>query len=109
MSRALLSKLLAAWVCLAALVLPCAARDGHTVEEREYVKARVARIGQSGELRVSLAGLGREFRLRVGINPRVDRWTDPGGSHHYRGVLEGVPHSWVRMSMAGESLRGMIY
>ncbi len=109
MLRAPFSKLLAAWAGLVALAMPCAARDSATVQELEYVKARVAAIGQSGELRVNVSALGREFQLRVGVNPRVDRWAPPGGLHHYQGVLEGVPHSWVRVSIAGESLRGVIY
>lgn len=109
MLRVSLSKLLAACAGLAALALPCAARDGATVEELEYVKARVNAVGQSGELRVDLAALGREYQMRVSVNPRIDRWAPPGGFHHYRGVLEGVSHSWVRVSIAGQALRGVLY
>ena len=103
--QARVSKLFA----LAMLALPCAARERATVQELEYAKATVAGIGQAGELRVSLSALGREYQMRLSVNPRVDRWAPPGGVHHYRGVLEGARHSWVRVSIAGESLRGVIY
>jgi len=109
MLRSVRSKLLAAGIGLSVLVAPCAARDDGRVEELEYVKASVARIGQSDELRVSLSGLGREYRLRLSVNSRVDRWAGSGGSHHYLGVLEGLANTWVRVSIAGQSLRGVIY
>ena len=110
MFRSLTCKLLAALAALGALVaLPCAARERRVVEEMEYVQATVSKVGQSDELRVSLSALGGEYRLRVSVNPRIDRWAASGELHHYQGTLEGVPDSWVRVSIAGESLRGVIY
>lgn len=101
---------LAALSIIAALtVLPCAARDAPVVDEFEYIQARVSKVDSTQELRVTVSALGRAYHLRVGPNPRLDRWAGSSHWRHYQGTIEGDPGSWVRVSIDGDLVRGVIF
>ena len=100
----------AALAVLAALMaFPCASGDARLADGSERVHVAVAKLGTTDGMRVSFAALGRDFRLRLTPNPRLARWAAGSRWHQYTGQLEGVGSSWVRLSVAGESLRGVIY
>ncbi|HET9865068.1 MAG TPA: M12 family metallo-peptidase, partial [Steroidobacteraceae bacterium] len=60
-------------------------------------------------LRASFFANGREYRLRVEPNRRVQRASTGGHWRQYAGVIEGNDSSWVRLAIAGQALRGVIY
>ena len=77
-------------------------------QNAERVLPVVSKLQGRGELRVAFSAHGRDFRLALAPNARLERWSN-GQWHHYAGTLEGASGSWARVSVAGESLRGVIF
>jgi hypothetical protein len=77
-------------------------------ENAERVLPVISKLQGRGELQVTFAAHGRDFRLALAPNARLERWSN-GQWHHYAGRLEGASGSWARVSVAGESLRGVIF
>jgi hypothetical protein len=100
--------LLALAACSALTAAPCLSREGLLVEELARVEASVSKLGTDG-LRVSFEAKDRDYRLRLVPNPRLVRWATGSRWQHYSGVLERVPGSWARLSVAGNSLSGVIF
>jgi hypothetical protein len=100
--------LLALAVCSALTAAPCLSREGVWVEELARVETSVSKLGNAG-LRVSFAAKGRDYRLRLAPNPHLARWATGSRWQHYTGGLEQVPGSWARLSIAGNSLSGVIF
>ena len=77
-------------------------------------KTVVGKTSTSTVRKVHLNAYGRRFELVLEKNTRLSgalpSSTDDGPSLSlYKGALENVPHSWVRMSAKGQSVRGMIW
>jgi hypothetical protein len=52
---------------------------------------------------------GRDFRLQLSTNPRLAQVAAGSSTQFYQGTLEGVPGSWVRISIHDGLPRGMIW
>jgi hypothetical protein len=76
--------------------------------DAERVLPVVSKLEGSGELRVTFAAQGRDFRLELMPNRRLERWSD-GQWHHYAGALAGAKGSWARVSLGDGSLRGVLF
>lgn len=88
--------------------VPCVSREPATVILSERVRPAIVRQGKESALRVSLAANGRVHHLRLGLNPRLERWST-GSWHQYRGVIEGIGNSWARIAVSHDLIRGVIY
>jgi hypothetical protein len=88
---------------------PCLSREGVSVESFARVQPSVSKLGTAGGLRVNFEAKGRHYRLRLAPNPRLARWATRSSWQHYAGVLDQQPDSWARLSIAGNSLSGVIF
>ncbi len=107
MCRFSLIKLLPAFVTAAALT-PCTAAERGTVEK--YERAQPSISGQDTDTfrKVRFFANGREYRLRLRLNSRLERWSS-GHWHQYAGALEGKDGSWARLAMSDSTLHGVIF
>src|SRR5690349_11303356 len=107
MCRFSLIKLLPAFVTAAALT-PCTAAERGTVEK--YERAQPSLSGQDTDTsrKVRFFANGREYRLRLRLNSRLERWSS-GHWHQYAGALEGKDGSWARLAMSDSTLHGVIF
>lgn len=104
------SELLVALAAVGALTAaPCASREILALEKLERVQPAVSKLRATGGLRVSFFAKGRDYRLRLEANPRLARWQAGSRWHQYAGSLEGVRDSWARLSIAENSLSGVIF
>jgi hypothetical protein len=78
------------------------------VENAERVLPVVSKQERGNELRVLFSARGRDWRLQLAPNRRLERWSN-GQWHHYVGTLAGATGSWARVSLRGGSLRGVIF
>jgi hypothetical protein len=88
--------------------VPCAADERGTVDRFERAQPIVSKRANESALRVGFFANGREYHLRLELNPRVERWST-GAWHQYAGVVEGNGKSWARLAVAGSALRGVFY
>lgn len=103
-------QLLLALTAVSTLTAPvCLSRESPRVEEFARVQATVSKLGTAGRLRVSFEARGRGYRLSLTPNPRLVRWATGSRWQHYAGVLDQEPDSWARLSIAGNSLSGVIF
>ena len=77
----------------------------HSEELRPALK--VASNGGAATLRFS--AFGRDFRLQLSHNRRLAQVAAGSSVRLYKGIIEGVPGSWVRIALHGELPRGMIW
>jgi hypothetical protein len=84
------------------------AADLGTVDRFERAAPTVSKLGSDSSLHVRFFANGRDYRLRLELNPRLERWST-GPWHQYAGVIEGNARSWARLAIAGAELRGVIY
>ncbi|HET9865477.1 MAG TPA: hypothetical protein VFP37_18720, partial [Steroidobacteraceae bacterium] len=80
----------------AAALTAGALADDATIGTHERVRAVVAGRAGRSTLRASFFANGREYRLRVEPNRRVQRASTGGHWRQYAGVIEGNDSSWVR-------------
>jgi hypothetical protein len=95
-------------VAVGLAAMSAAARDFAAVKA-ESVRPAMSKSGAGGELQVSFFARGRDYRLRLAENPRLASWAADSRWVPYAGELENVPGSWVRVSIAGNSLSGAIF
>src|SRR4051812_35661578 len=88
-----------ALLALGAASLPCVADERGTVDRFERAQPTVSRRDGDAALRLSFYANGREYRLRLAPNPRLDRWS-VGRWHQYTGAIEGNGRSWARLAVA---------
>jgi hypothetical protein len=100
-------KLLPALVVLAAPLVPSAAAERGTVEKFERALPIISKRDDASR-DVRFFADGREYRLRLRLNSRLERWSS-GHWHQYAGFLEGREHSWARLAMTDATLRGVIF
>jgi hypothetical protein len=101
-------ELLLALGVLAGVYAAAVAGDRGTLDRYERAQVAVSkRAGEAG-LRVRLSANGRDYQLRLDVNPRLEAWSR-GSWHQYRGVIEGSDRSWARLAIAGEAIRGVLY
>jgi hypothetical protein len=104
------TELLTALIAVVALTAsPYSSGESPVVEKSERVPVAVSKLGGHGELRVSFFAQGQDYRLRLAANPRLASWSAGGRWSQYAGSLEGAPGSWARLSIAGESVSGVIF
>jgi hypothetical protein len=90
------------------MAFPGAAEDTRAAGKSERVQVVFSK-GTGGRLDVGFNAQGRELRLQLVPNPRLQRWAAGSRWHQYQGALQGVPDSWARLAVAGESMRGAIF
>jgi Metallo-peptidase family M12/Domain of unknown function DUF11 len=108
MNRIACFKLLLALAGLGAASVPCAADERGTVDNSERAQPVISKRGDQGSVRVRFFANGRDYRLRLELNPRLERWST-GTWHQYAGSLEGNGKSWARLAIADTALSGVIY
>lgn len=107
LSRHIVVQIALALVAGAGLPGPSHAQ-GSPPAHAERVQPVVSRAQRDSGLRVALNTRAGELRLRLTPNPRLDRWSQ-GRWRHYAGSLDDARGSWVRVSVAGTSLRGVVF
>jgi hypothetical protein len=85
------------------MAFPGAAEDTRAAGKSERVQVVFSK-GTGGRLDVGFNAQGRELRLQLVPNPRLQRWAAGSRWHQYQGALQGVPDSWARLAVAGESI-----
>jgi hypothetical protein len=101
-------RLLPALAALAAAQMPCAAAEVGTVDKFERAQPIIAKRDGDESRDVRFFANGREYRLRLHLNPRLDQWSS-GQWRQYAGSLEGEGKSWARIAIAEKTLRGVIF
>jgi hypothetical protein len=88
---------------------PGAAGETRAAGKSERVQVAVSKPGTTRGLRLRFAALGRDFQLRLEPNPRLAAQAEGSRWQQYAGSIPGEPASWARLSVAGGSLRGVIF
>ncbi|HKS55569.1 MAG TPA: M12 family metallo-peptidase [Steroidobacteraceae bacterium] len=109
------------WVVAIATLAPCvaAASDGAQPAHITYFEPlRLLPSATSSAGQKSGAGLqqlrfdafGRRFEISLGLNTRLMASKPEQSSLQlYRGSIDGMPGSWVRLAMKGEAVHGMMW
>lgn len=106
-------QLLTVFGLLAATTASAAAGDRGSVDGSGRVQVTVVQVAVVqragvGSLRVGFSANGRDYPLHLDLNPRLEAWSS-GHWHQYTGVIEGNGRSWVRVAVAGDAIRGVVY
>ncbi len=85
------------------------AAGGLVPQHSEDLRPTLKRASNSGAATLEFTAFGRGFRLQLSINERLARHAAGSSVQLYKGTLEGVPGSWVRISIHDSLPRGMIW
>lgn len=109
------------WVVAIATLAPCAAaasdgaRPAHiTYFEPLHLLPSAANSAQeksgAGLQQLRFDAFGRRFEISLGLNTRLMASKPQQSSLQlYRGAIDGMPGSWVRLAMKGEAVHGMMW
>jgi hypothetical protein len=93
---------------LAGMTTAATAGDRGTVARHEQARVTVAARAADGALRMQFFANGRDYHLKLDLNPRLDRWSS-GHWRQYTGGIEGNDKSWARLAIADGEIRGVLY
>jgi hypothetical protein len=96
---------------LAATVLPAlsSAAGGLVPQHTEDLQPTLTRASKGDAATLEFTAYGRHFRLQLSNNQRLTQLAAGSAVQLYKGTLEGVPRSWVRISILDGLPRGMIW
>jgi hypothetical protein len=99
----------AALLLVAAAWPAMSAAAGLVPQHSEDLRPAFKRAAQGDAITLELAAFGRDFRLQLSSNRRLAEVSAGSSVQLYKGKLEGVPGSWVRISVQDGLPRGMIW
>jgi hypothetical protein len=109
------------WVVAIATLAPCvaaasdSARPAHiTYFEPLYLLPSAAGSAEqksgAGLQQLRFDAFGRRFEISLGLNTRLmENKPEQSSLQLYRGSIDGMPGSWVRLATKGEALHGMMW
>jgi hypothetical protein len=109
------------WVVAVAILAPCiaAASDGARAAHISYFEpvhllpsaaGSAEQKSGAGLQQLRFDAFGRRFEISLGLNTRLMASKPEQSSLQlYRGSIDGMPGSWVRLATKGEALHGMMW
>jgi hypothetical protein len=85
------------------------AAAGLISQHSEDLRPVFTRASKSGAMKLDFAAFGRDFRLQLSSNRRLERLAAGSSVQLYKGTLDGAPGSWARISVHDGLPRGMVW
>jgi len=85
------------------------AAGGLVPQHTEDLRPAFTRASKGGTASLEFAAFSRNFRLQLSNNERLANVAAGSSMQLYKGAVEGVPGSWVRISIRDGLPRGMIW
>jgi hypothetical protein len=85
------------------------AAGGLVAQHAEDLRPEFTRASKGDMATLQFAAFGRDFRLQLSNNPRLTALAAGSSVQLYKGIVEGVPGSWARISIQEGLPRGMIW
>lgn len=98
-----------ACVALALPALALADKNGMRVHRFERWQPTISRDAANRATAVRFSAYGRQFRMQLQPNTRLEAAAAGSAIQLYRGSLVDAPGSWVRLSVNGSVMRGMFW
>ncbi len=108
-TRDVLTRCTALLFAASALPTPSLAAGGMVPQHAESLRPALKRAPAGDAAILELRAFGRDFRLALARNERLAHLASGSSLQLYRGALEDVPHSWVRITVEDGLPRGMIW
>jgi hypothetical protein len=86
-----------------------ATREGLVPQHSEELRPSLTRSSKAGAATLDFTAFGRGYRLQLASNDRLARLAAGSSVQLYKGVVEGVPHSWARITVRDGLPRGMVW
>jgi hypothetical protein len=86
-----------------------ATHAGLVPQYSEELRPVLTPASKAGAAQLEFAAFGRGFRLRLESNEHLSRLTAGSSVQPYKGVIEGLPGSWARITLNQRLPRGMIW